>query len=397
MLVCPLPEDHVRRGLELRGFDRVTPVMDVVEPVAPFIANESEAERDSKLAFARLFRERRLDEETNVVLYRKPASIGSLHASTLGYGMNLPETYLIWRPGSLSDIITTCRNDREWQNTVEAEQWWTAASIDPHVRNFLSRFGRHFSDEHDVTSWLLTMQDRIETEISKELGAGVIFRNQQAPFGIAGAIPYTESPPAGIPLGRVNRKAAYVGKSDVFFKRGEIFWYAGFELKYFGGDLSIDDNLGWTQDSSFAQALCWLNGSRTTRFALILSDHGFKILYRKEIGTVHSEDFGEIPLFNFYCFPNGHMFCPMSDEHPDGELGRDTFLRIFYEILKTCYVRSRPQLADNVTERSRKQRVQHPFAVNTVKKHRTYSKRFEMIGMEVLNEDVLSEGDGDDH
>ena len=106
-----LREDHVRRGLHLRYFGREVSLHDEHEPVASVIENELFAERESKLAFARVFRERRLDEVSKVVLYRKPANIGSLHASTLEYGMNLPETYLIWRPGSLSDIISTCRND----------------------------------------------------------------------------------------------------------------------------------------------------------------------------------------------------------------------------------------------------------------------------------------------
>ena len=161
------------------------------------------------------------------------------------------------------------------------------ASSDRAVLHTLSRFEDGFRDENDVTVWLLDLQESIGAEIKKELGDGHIFRAVKEPFGIAGAIPYIDS--TGSPLGRVNRKAAYIGKSDVFFKRGEVFWYAGFELKFFGGELSEENERGWRQGSSFAQAFCWLNGSRTTRYSIILSDQGFKVLYRQKVRTLRSE------------------------------------------------------------------------------------------------------------
>jgi hypothetical protein len=91
-------------------------------------------------------------------------------------------------------------------------------------------------------------------------------------------------------------------------------------------------NTTWYQlGSVLAQIICWLGGTREMQVGLVLTNRGFKLLFRRLVGMVDG-----IPVFEyFHCCFDGE-----SDYHlnmmlgENGRVNRERLMRIVYEIVK---------------------------------------------------------------
>jgi len=180
----------------------------------------------------------------------------------------------------------------------------------------LKLFKKFKRSEPQLNNWFVSLVTHVSVACT---GQGR-YINTQTLFGLRGALAYTDPN-----HGTSHSRAGYLGKADVVFPCGaEIFGAA--ELKMAG-----EGRIIWYKARAIlAQIICSMSGTIDCRVGLILTDGGWKLLYRipRDLPT----EMGDI-VFDYYLFPPDED-TGMSFYQPCNNAGLKTLVRIVYELMK---------------------------------------------------------------
>ena len=145
-----------------------------------------------------------------------------------------------------------------------------------------------------------------------------------ASFGLRGGLAYESQNR----LSEVHEEAAYLSRADLVFRRGSVV-FAVVEFK-------IDRQPGrpwYMVDAVLAQIFCGLSGAESCRFGLVLTQTGFKFLYRIR---VNDDTNGARPLYKYYVYPPGSEESLLQSLTVDKDaIACEELMRIIYELTLT--------------------------------------------------------------
>jgi hypothetical protein len=222
--------------------------------------------------------------------------------------------------GSLAEFKRVIREDSPVSES-ETERLWLLVANDAAVLEHLDSYDSKNESETDI--WLVLLVGLIRTAMDR----GTDKLSSQVYFGVEGAAAYTRSTEDNSFI-EMNPSAGYIGRSDKSFYRGnEVL--ATFELKHLRGE---NDKQWYSEGAILPQSICWLCGTRSTKAAVVLTNEGYKLLYRVFLRNQES-----MPVFRYKLFPQDDpvsglsLFDSFKGENRLEALAR--FLAILFEIL----------------------------------------------------------------
>ena len=157
-------------------------------------------------------------------------------------------------------------------------------------------------------------------------------------FGLRGALAYESNNRSS----DVHEEAAYFSQADLVFRRGSAV-FAVVEFK-----MDRQRQRPWYMvDAVLAQIFCGLSGAESCRFGLVLTQTGFKFLYRIR---VNDDTNGARPLYKYYVYPPGSEESLLQSLTVDKDaIACEDLMRIIYELTLTSSDRpaKRPRNAEN--------------------------------------------------
>ena len=231
----------------------------------------------------------------------------------------------IFRDGSLEQFIDL--NMARRGESVDND--W--AGVISHIRRYslIELFPGLSEDELGIKSWLNIMTSRICGKL-KSINPST---KPRALFAMRGALAYADAGQEG--RGELNDQVGYIGKADYVFKsRGLTFAAVEYKIARL-----ITDNVEWFNSRAvLAQIMCFLAGDSNTRFGLVISEIGFKLIYRIEAGWTPDG----VPIFDYYMFPPRNpttgksLFLPCRESCPEYRANIESLIRVIYELTKTA-------------------------------------------------------------
>ena len=224
----------------------------------------------------------------------------------------------ILHPGSLAQIIEELSRLRG-DTPESAETGWKKIKKDLRISETFNKLANikvestlsglfnailgiidHISDHHQVST---TTEDE---------------------FGLRGGLAYDSKNS----LSEVHEEAAYFSRADSVFRRGSAV-FAVVEFK-----IDRQHTRPWYMvDAVLAQIFCGLSGAESCRFGLVLTQTGFKLLYRIR---VNDDTNGARPLFKYYVYPPGSEETPLQGlRGEENAIACEELMRIIYELTLT--------------------------------------------------------------
>jgi hypothetical protein len=233
--------------------------------------------RDNTLTVAITFPDRRVRADGILEIPGRRGAHIPLHASRMRHFQLLhPYCYSadrMLREGSLRDAWAVCREARGLPaDPTEAEnQEWRRVLARLVQTGELRRFANEKHHESNIKSWL----EGLVISIANFSGKRDRCTATEYYSGVKGSI--ADSHSNGCP----RRNSGYYSKSDYVFKRGRSV--VGLcELKY---DRSKNGRTIWYRlNCVLAQVMGGLGGSSSCRVAVILTQKGYKLVYRRLVG-----------------------------------------------------------------------------------------------------------------
>jgi hypothetical protein len=232
-----------------------------------------------------------------------------------------------FKRNNFTAFIELCRNKRGEDPHAEDPDW-------EQVRQRVIRWGHldRFQDfcdlEKNLSAWfetLIVLVALTPPQFAKE-----------KKFGIKGSLAYTDPDSR-----QADHSAGYYGYVDYTFGSGSNF-FGSVELKI---SKLTRIPLWYQMRSVLAQIVCWLGGTREMQVGLILSNQGFKLLFRREIGVING-----IPVYEYFhcCFDGESDYHLNSMTGEAGRQNRERLMRIVYELVKSTAFN--PRAAEEVAE-----------------------------------------------
>jgi hypothetical protein len=285
------------------------------------------------------FLERRDSGHTN---YNK------VYASSLQHDHLRPETYLggvMLKQGSLAHFIATMRRGTT-SDPEELDRLWERVRADPLVHDiFNSADLQEIKTEHDISLLL----GPIIALISERIGIRNYRLCGERCFGQRGLVAFEKST-----LPQLEPNAAYLGRSDITLEvhRAVI---AAFELKIFS---ESDAAKPWyVRGSTLPQIMCWMGGSPTCKAGFVVTNLGFKVIYRE---MRNESDADGNPIFDYYYLPSsivGREFEALTITVGDSsKAGITELVRALFEILA-----SQPSAATSTQDHQMRESWFWPF------------------------------------
>ena len=231
----------------------------------------------------------------------------------------------IFRDGSLEQFIDLNMARR---GELANNDW---AGVIAYIRrtNFSELFADLSVDEAGLSDWL----GRVSSCICTKLDLNQPQTKPEALVAMKGALAYADAGQEA--RGELNDQVGYLGKADYVFKsRGLTFAAVEYKMARL-----ITDNVEWFNSRAvLAQIMCWIAGDSNTRFGLVLTEIGFKLIYRIEAGWTPDG----IQIFNYYMFPPRNattgksLFLPCRESCPEYRANIESLIRVIYELTKTA-------------------------------------------------------------
>jgi len=189
----------------------------------------------------------------------------------------------------------------------------------------------HFDDERvgalerNLSEWFKRLVHAVQTKY--------FYFFQEKKLAMKGSLAYTDPG-----TGRADHDSGYYGYADYVFPSGSSL-FCGVELKL----TRLQSLPLWYQlRAVLAQVICWLGGTREMQVGLILTNVGFKLLFRREIARENG-----VPVFEYFhcCFDGESDYHLNQMRGKAGRVNRERFMRIVYEIVKVSTMTS--QKADS--------------------------------------------------
>ena len=269
---------------------------------------------------ARRFPMRLLDELGFMCTH---SSDNKVHASSLRYRFLNPLVYRqesLLRTESFDHFVSFIRANSQFKDD-EYQRLWNKVSTDSRTVIHLNTFEP--TNEGDLNNWIVGLCHRVMNHLPADSKI-----SSQNRFGISGALAYTDPES----FGENDQRAAYLGKCDlVVFKKSKVF--AVMQLKM------VSDNQIWYRHGAILpQIICWIGGTFSARVGIVLSNIGYRIIYR--ILRPQPDERGNA-VFDFYILidgvdPNSQKFTICVGDV--GVTGRQSLLRIIFEILVSTMI-----------------------------------------------------------
>jgi hypothetical protein len=192
----------------------------------------------------------------------------------------------------------------------------------------------------------------------------------------------------------MNPSAGYIGRSDKSFYRGnEVL--ATFELKHLRGE---NDKQWYSEGAILPRAVSGLCGARSTRAAVVLTNEGYKLLYRVFLRNQES-----MPVFRYKLFPEDDpvsglsLFDSFKGKNRIDALAR--FLAILFEIVVSTALpieTEEPQVIDLSELALKKPRFSTPPPSKSKREPSSEEKHKETL-IECLNKGENKDSSNFDH
>jgi len=222
-----------------------------------------------------------------------------------------------FKRSTLSAFIRLCRTKRREDPNVDDPHWERVRQNIISI-GYLDAFATAGDLEKNLSEWFHSLAAAVAVRYPRF--------TKEKKLAIRGALAYTDPE-----SGEADPRAAYYGYADYVFKSGSTL-FAGVELKI---TRRVRNPLWYQIGSLLAQIVCWLGGTREMQVGLILTDKGFKLLYRQEVDV-----FNGIPVYEYFhcCFDGENDYNLNLMVGPGGKENRERLLRIVYEIVKVSGV-----------------------------------------------------------
>ena len=242
---------------------------------------------------------------------REPRHRSSLHASCSLYTS-------ILHPGSLAQIIEELSRLRG-ETPESAETGWNKILKDMRISGRFNKLA-NIKVESSLSGWFSAIIGIIDDRSNHHQ----VSTTTEDVFGLRGGLAY-ESQNRSFD---VHEEAGYLSRADLVFCRGSMV-FAVVEFK-----MDIQPNRPWyIVDAVLAQIFCGLSGAESCRFGLVLTQTGFKFLYRIR---VNDDTNGARPLYKYYLYPPGSEETPLQSLRVEKNMiACEELMRIFYELTLT--------------------------------------------------------------
>ena len=192
----------------------------------------------------------------------------------------------ILRPGSLDQIVQELRTLRGETQHTNADSKWLKLLDQLNVDDQLARL-REAEVDICVERWFVICQ----ADVNLITGHRQLY-DTVATFGLKGAL----ARPHPTATSKIDDQAGYLSRADLVLRRGTD----PFAVVEFKMDRHPTANKPWYElDAVLAQIFCGLSGSETCRFGLVLTQTGYKLLYRIKISREGDRD-----IYNYYIYPS---------------------------------------------------------------------------------------------
>ena len=224
----------------------------------------------------------------------------------------------ILHPGSLAQIIEELSRLRG-ETPESAETGWNKILKDMRISERFNKLA-NIKVESSLSGWFSAIIGIIDDRSNHHQ----VSTTTEDVFGLRGGLAY-ESQNRSFD---VHEEAGYLSRADLVFCRGSMV-FAVVEFK-----MDIQPNRPWYMvDAVLAQIFCGLSGAESCRFGLVLTQTGFKFLYRIR---VNDDTNGARPLYKYYLYPPGSEETPLQSLRVEKNMiACEELMRIFYELTLT--------------------------------------------------------------
>ena len=200
----------------------------------------------------------------------------------------------ILRPGSLGQIIQELRKLRGTRQHIDNGKWERVKArlrVEPEMREYYTS-----KNEDCLMFWFTRMLEKINIMTNHDQ-----LSVSNGLFGLQGAL---ACPKPGSKT-TINPEAGYLSRADMVFFRGTD----PFAVVEFKMDRAPSANKPWYEyDAVLAQIFCGLSGSKNCRFGLVLTQTGYKLIYRVESRRSRHND----PIYDYFMYPPGEQDSPLA-------------------------------------------------------------------------------------
>lgn len=223
----------------------------------------------------------------------------------------------ILHPGSLKQIIEELSKLRG-DSVESAETGWNEIKEDLGIPSMFDELA-DLNDESCLSSWF-----SVAIGVINHISSHRQFSMTTDTFCLRGGLAFESREGSS----KVHEDAGYFSRADKVFRRGSVV-FAVVEFK-----MDRQPIRPWYMvDSVLAQIFCGLSGAESCRFGLVLTQTGYKFLYRIRLNDNTNE---ARPLYKYYVYPPGSEDTPLQSLRVDEDAKAcDELMRIFYELTLT--------------------------------------------------------------